>query len=185
MPDRVKLFSAVVPPPEVVTALRRELRSHRVEGDSALRWTAAARWHVTLGFYGHEPPEPRSRWLRERLSGQAATEVRLAGAGSFRGVLWLGVRGEGLSALAEAARPECGDRPYVGHLTLALARRGTHREDRAARAAIERWRRSLTAFAGPAWTAREVVLLRSDPAGEPGAGPRYGVVDRIGLDVPR
>ncbi|EHR60723.1 2'-5' RNA ligase family protein [Saccharomonospora cyanea] len=184
MAERARLFSAVVPPPAVLTALRRGLRHTGRVRSPGLRWTTPEQWHVTLGFYGLDDPGARAEWLRARLTGLAAPVVRIEGSGSFRGVLWVGVHGSGLAEVAEAARPDEERRPYVAHLTLALARRGARTSQRSAQAAVEQWRRALADVRGPEWTATEVVLMRSDPAGEPGVGPRYSVVDRFPLDAP-
>lgn len=184
MAERARLFSAVVPPSSALLALRRQLREAGEIRAPGLRWTTVEQWHVTLGFYGTDDPVARAAWLRERLTGLAAPVVRIEGSGAFRGVLWAGVHGSGLAEVAGAARAEGEERPYVAHLTLARARRGTRAPQRLVQAAIERWRRALADLESPEWTATEVVLMRSDPAGEPGAGPRYGVVDRFPLDAP-
>lgn len=186
MSDRARLFSAVVPPPRVSQALHRALAAGDAPAAGArdLRWATPAQWHVTLGFYGSDLVAERVRWLRERLSGIPAPELRLQGSGSFRGVLWVGVHGGGLADLVAATRPDAEERPFVGHLSLAFARGGTRTVKATAQAAISRWQRSLAGFDSPSWRAREVVLLRSDPAGEPGLGPRYSPVERFRLGAP-
>lgn len=184
--ERARLFSAVVPPPEVLAGVRRELRDagRSAHSPGRLRWTTAEQWHVTLGFYGTDVPETRAEWLRTRLAGLRSPVVRIEGSGSFPGVLWLGLRGRGLAEVAQAARVDDETRPYVAHLTLALARRGPRAAQRRTQATIEHWRRSLAEVRSPEWDATEVVLMRSDPAPEPGAGPRYSVVRRFPLDSP-
>ncbi|EID52668.1 2'-5' RNA ligase family protein [Saccharomonospora xinjiangensis] len=184
MAERARLFSAVIPPPGVVTALHRELRQAGHRRSPGLRWTTRARWHITLGFYGTDLIEQRAEWLRTRLAGLAAPVVRIEGAGSFRGVLWMGVRGRGLDEVAAAARPDGENRPYIAHLTLALARRGTWAQERRTQSVIERWRTSLAEVRSPEWAATEVVLMRSEPSREPGGAPLYSVVTRFALDAP-
>jgi 2'-5' RNA ligase len=77
-------------------------------------------------------------------------------------VLWLGVAGEGLTRLAEAAGADQEERPYRAHLTLA-------RYARDRRGAAEPWTRRLAGFSSREWTAGEVVLMGSTGT----AGPRY------------
>lgn len=60
-----------------------------------MRWVSPERWHVTLAFLGEVDPD-RIPDLAGRLDEVAATHpplegMRLAGAGTFRGVLWLGI----------------------------------------------------------------------------------------------
>ncbi len=171
--ERARLFTAVRPSREAVAALRAELdRVPSVEGRRVLRWTTVQQWHITLGFYGTDDPDARTEWLRPRLAGLGSRTVRLSGAGSFRGVLWIGVAGAGLGDLAAAVRPPDEERDFHAHLTLA---RGD------VRAAIERWRRHLADVDGPEWTVTEVELMRSDPGGARGSGPRYSTVERFPL----
>ncbi|WP_298181456.1 RNA 2',3'-cyclic phosphodiesterase [Saccharomonospora sp.] len=178
MSDPARLFAAVTPSPKVVSALREELDRHLLER-GPLRWVETPQWHITLGFYGKDDPDGRVSWLRPRLAGLSAPTVRLVGAGSFSGVLWIGVREHGLTEVAEEIRPEGQTRPFHPHLTLARGRAS------GAIDAIERWRRRLAEFESPEWTAAEVVLFRSDRV-EDGrrAGPRYSVVERFPLDAP-
>uniref|UniRef100_UPI00037C9AC2 2'-5' RNA ligase family protein n=1 Tax=Saccharomonospora saliphila TaxID=369829 RepID=UPI00037C9AC2 len=97
---RARLFTAVVPSAEAITALRRELDRHpRVAGDGRLRWMTVRQWHVTLGFYGDDDPGAREAWVRARLAGLRAPVMRMRGAGSFPGVLWTGISGERLAEL--------------------------------------------------------------------------------------
>ncbi|PXY27981.1 RNA 2',3'-cyclic phosphodiesterase [Prauserella muralis] len=169
----MRLFTALLPPPQVVASLRDELARHpRDEGSGVLRWTGPAQWHLTLGFYGRDDPVARAHWLRERLAGLPAPTVRLTGAGTFPGVLWTGVQAAGLAELAAAVRPESEDREFRAHLTLA---RGD------APGALAVWTRLLAGYRSPRWTAGEVVLMRSDPG--PG-GPAYTTVERFRLGAP-
>ncbi|ASR35338.1 hypothetical protein BAY61_10415 [Prauserella marina] len=174
-----RLFSALIPPPEVVASLRTELGrlglggNGRDGGDGEevgrLREEPASRWHITLGFYGRDLTSSRTAWLRERLTGAPAPTLRLAGAGAFSDVIWVGVFGSGLAELAAAVRPDGEVRRFRAHLTIA---RG---------ATVERARRfgeALAGYRGPRWQATEAVLVRSDP-GE--SGPVYSTVERFPL----
>ncbi len=159
----MRLFAAVYPSPEALAHLRAALPAP----DPALRWTTEEQWHLTVAFYGSVDdavvPE-----LTERL-GRAAgrtppLSLRIAGAGRFgRTVLWLGLDGDldPLHRLAEravAAGRRSGlameDRRFRAHLTLARAR------DRAG-ADLRPYVDALRAYAGPAWIADELVLVRS------------------------
>ena len=153
----MRLFTGVFPPEDVVEELTDALRPVRA-AHPGLRWTAPGRLHVTLRFHGDDA-EPAG--LLDALRGMPAPTVRLAGSGTFSGVLWIGVEGP-LEPLAVAAgSPLDGWRP---HVTVA---RGRHRH--------VRWPR--LGFTGREWTVREVVLVRSDPA----AG--YEVLDRVPLST--
>ncbi|MFD9895315.1 RNA 2',3'-cyclic phosphodiesterase [Amycolatopsis sp. NPDC059027] len=163
------VFSALVPPADVVDALAAELGER---GDNRLRWSSPEDWHVTLGFYGHADAAERAGWLRERLAGRPAIDVRLENAGTFPGVLWLTVAGEGLTALALAAGADAETRPYRAHLTVA---RFPREEPELARL----WKTRLSRFSSRAWTATEVALMRSERTPD---GPRYRVTDRFPLE---
>jgi 2'-5' RNA ligase len=138
----VRLFAAIRPPECVLESLEAEL--DRVRGparfDRALRWTARELWHLTLAFYGDDDLESRSSWLRERVAGHGPLTLSLAGAGTFRGVLWGGVSEDvdELTALAEDVGGG-GGRRYHPHVTLAnrgkLSQQSLGFSDRAARVA--------------------------------------------------
>ena len=163
----MQLFSAVVPPSDVVIALEEELAGLRAAVPGP-RWIPPGQWHVTLGFYGQGgDPDERARWLRGALAGQAAPTLRLEGAGTFSRVLYLGVYSDGLTELAAAAGAGQ-DRPYLPHLTIARTRDEVPPE----------LPRRLAGYVGGTWTATEAVLMRSDP-GE--RGSRYTVVERFPL----
>ncbi|WP_158892362.1 RNA 2',3'-cyclic phosphodiesterase [Amycolatopsis anabasis] len=166
------LFSALLPPAEAIEALRAELDRLGAGGDG-LRWEPPERWHITLGFYGVVEDEKRQvDWLRERLRGHPAPTLRLAGSGTFPGVLWIGVDGSGVLELGTAAGAGREGREYHPHLTLARARR----------AVPSRWKRRLAGFRGEPWTAAEAVLMRSE---RDDRGPRYTVVEAFPLPAQR
>lgn len=162
------LFSALLPPDDVVEALAAALGG----GDGGLRWEPPARWHVTLAYYGQDDLGKRGDWLAERLAGRAAVDVRLEKAATFPGVLWLTVAGSELKPLAHAAGADAEARPYTAHLTLA-------RFPREEPGLGARWTERLSGFASRSWQATEVALMTSER--EPG-GKRYRVARSFELN---
>jgi 2'-5' RNA ligase len=162
------LFSALVPPDDVVEAVAETLGD---PGDG-LRWEPPERWHVTLAYYGPDDLDTRAAWLAERLAGRPAVDVRLEKAATFPGVLWLTVAGSELTPLALAAGAGEEARPYVPHLTLA-------RFPREEPGFAGRWARVLSEFRSRRWTATRVVLMTSER--EP-AGRCYRVARAFELD---
>ncbi|HVV09562.1 RNA 2',3'-cyclic phosphodiesterase [Amycolatopsis sp.] len=163
------LFSAIVPPAQLVESLDLRLDAVRAQAPD-VRWIPPERWHITLGFYG-EAAESESRvdWLAKALAGQRAPVLRLEGAGTFTRVLYLGVYSEGLTALAARAGAEA-DRPYLPHLTVARTTGEVPPE----------LSRRLARYVSEPWTATEAVLMRSDATP---TGRRYSVVGRFPLDA--
>lgn len=146
----------------------------------APRWVGRELRHVTLAFYG-EVPESQIPSLTGALGAAVArvdVHLRLAGAGTFpaRGdprVLWVGVDGdvEELAATAAAAADAGRSagvpverRAYRPHVTVGRWAYSAHGDRRIAAA--------LANYAGPHFTAREVVLMRSHH----GSAPRYETV---------
>ncbi|MEU2080531.1 RNA 2',3'-cyclic phosphodiesterase [Streptomyces albus] len=189
----MRLFAAVWPPPAAVRELDEAVRPLRQRpGAEGLRWTRPAAWHFTLSFYG-EADEDQARDLALRLGRAAArapgpVPVRLAGAGRFGDrTLWAGVHAPdtGVGALTElaAATTAAGRRTgllppdappsFHAHLTLARAR-GRRRTD------LRPYVEGLAGFRGTAWSAGELLLVRSTlPArGEPGRPPHYEPLER-------
>lgn len=179
----MRLFVALVPPPEAVADLAAAVGAVR-EQHPALRWVPPERWHLTLAFYG-EVPEQRVADLGrrvERAAGRSpAARLQLAGAGRFGSqVLWAGVAGDvdvvsRLAASAGAAGRRVGadveDRPYRPHLTLARTRRPAGGAARGAgRGPDADLRPAVAALAGHRgreWTASAVRLVRSHLGPEP------------------
>ena len=138
----MRLFVAVVPPPEVRERALKEARSLSWEGH--IRWLPPENLHLTLRFLG-ETPDQELPGLRDALeaacSGQEAFDLTLQDAGAFPSadrarVLWVGV-GDGLerlNALAgevdaalERLEIEREKRPFHPHLTVGRARTGDAR----------------------------------------------------------
>ena len=178
----MRLFVAVVPPPEAVAPVAEVLPALAAAAPG-LRFPPADKWHVTLVFLG-EVSERQVDRLRPGLAAAAASAdpfpLSLAGGGTFPGtaararVLWAGIGGdiEQLSLLAGGARRAARAagvtverRPFRAHLTLARARRGP--ADATAALSL------LEGLAGPAWTVPELQLVRSTL----GPQARYDLVE--------
>ncbi|MGW1211127.1 RNA 2',3'-cyclic phosphodiesterase [Streptomyces sp. NPDC002499] len=185
----MRLFAALLPPERVLAELGAVVDElTRLPGADALRWTGRPGWHFTLAFYGEVDddvvPELSARLARvARESEPFGLAVRGGGQFGDGRALWAGVEGE-LTALrllaerCEDAAREAGvemreHRRYRAHLTVARSREAVD-----ARPYLER----LDGFAGGAWTAAELVLVRSNlPRAGAGAEPRYEAVARWGL----
>lgn len=189
----MRIFVAVVPPPEVVDHLDHFLEVRRGAGE--FRWTVADQWHLTLAFMG-SAHERNLDDLVERLGRAAhrrtAFEVAFAGGGAFPNaarakVLWAGVRADDagrteLDRLATGARAagtksgaEVDGGKFRAHLTLA---RLGHPAD------VTKWVRLLDAYEGPAWTVDEIALVESHLGEGPRKRPRHVVLDTFPLEVP-
>jgi 2'-5' RNA ligase len=175
----VRLFVAIVPPPGPLAELAAAVLPLRA-GAPSLRWTERDAWHLTLAFLG-EVGEPVLPELTSRLARAAgryhALELAVGGAGAFPApgrarVLWAGIKADrrALSALAASlaagarragAPPPDEGRAYRPHLTLARSREP---------ADVSALSTALAGFAGRAWTATEVCLIRSHLGG---GAPRY------------
>lgn len=173
----------MVPPEPALDHLGGALRRLR-ERPGAPRWVGRETQHVTLAFFGEVPAArvpPLTAALADALT-PVEVHLRLAGGGTFpeKGdprVLWVGVDGdvEVLAGLARAAADagrsagiDVDRRAYRPHVTVgrwAASARG----DRRIAAA-------LANYAGPHFTAGEVVLMRSHH----GAAHRYELVTSWG-----
>lgn len=167
-----------MPPAPALDHLSGALRRLR-DRPGAPRWVARETQHVTLAFFGEVPAAQVPRLTAALAPALAAVEVhlRLAGAGTFpeRGdprVLWVGVDGDApalaelAAATTDAARSAgvpVDRRPYRPHVTVGRWPAATG--DRRLAAALGN-------YAGPHFTAGEVVLMRSHH----GAAPRYETV---------
>ncbi|MEU3375193.1 RNA 2',3'-cyclic phosphodiesterase [Streptomyces sp. NPDC006660] len=185
----MRLFAAVLPPPEALDELGRAARElGTLPGADALRWTEREAWHLTLAFLG-EVDEPVLAELHARLARAARRTdpftLRLHGGGRFDGrALWTSVAG-GLDALrlladrADAAARRSGipmerHRRHVPHLTLARSRTPVD---------LRPYVAGLGAFEGSPWPVTELTLVRSflPGGGVPGEGPRHEPVGRWAL----
>ncbi|MEV4671794.1 MULTISPECIES: RNA 2',3'-cyclic phosphodiesterase [Actinomadura] len=166
----MRLFVALVPPPDVLDELDEAVRPH-LDAVPELRWVRRDLLHVTLTFLGEVDDRTLDRLLPrlERAVGRhERMDLSLAGAGAFPGsgaharVLWTGLYGDRrrlarLAASTTAAGRRVGTLPdkhrgFRPHLTLARSRRPVD-----VRSLIE----ELSAFAGTPWTADSIQLVRS------------------------
>jgi RNA 2',3'-cyclic 3'-phosphodiesterase len=184
----MRLFAALVPPPEALAHLA-EFLEPRMDAWDELRWTDQEQWHVTLAFMP-DVPDRSYDGLVERLARAAhrhtPVTLALADAGAFPSpsyarVLWTGVTDEEEKArpLARSVRgagtkagaaPKGG--PFHPHVTLARFRAPTE---------ATRWLRTLGTYAGPAWRAHELVLVESHLGQGRGHRPRYEVRETFPL----
>ncbi len=145
-----------------------------------LRWTSSEQWHLTLAFLG-EVDDAVVAKLRPRLeravARHPAQRLAIAGGGAFPSprkarVLWAGLRADNrtlgaLAASVAAAARRAGapspdeERRFRAHLTLARCRDITD---------LSGLTTTLAGFAGQAWTADSVRLVRSYLSTGP---PRY------------
>ncbi|MCW2884688.1 MAG: 2-5 ligase [Streptosporangiaceae bacterium] len=173
---------ALLPPPVVLDELEEFLGPYRAAWPD-LRWERRALFHVTVSFLGEVDDQALEMLMPrlERVAGRCPPlTLSFAGAGAFPSggayarVLWTGLYGDrrtlaGLAAsVGAAARQVClppgsagrgqgsagpGEhKTFRPHLTLARCRRPTD-----VRPLVE----ALSAFAGAAWTAGELQLMRS------------------------
>ncbi len=178
----MRLFAALVPPPEALEHLHEFLDVRRETAD--FRWVQPDQVHVTLAFL-ESAPERKLDDLVERLGRAAARrtafETAIAGGGAFPNVgrakvLWTGLdldepgRTEldrlatGCRAAANRAGIEVEGARFRPHLTVARAR---FPHD------ISNWVRLLDSYAGPRWLAGEVTLVASYLGQGPRGRPRH------------
>lgn len=173
----MRAFVAVWPPPAVVDKLGR-LERPPLPG---VRWTTPDQWHVTLRFLGEIDGEDIER-------GKAALAV-LGPDGRDQGVTAVGgpalerltpnvlcLPVAGLDELAGAVRrltagigAPVGDRPFLGHLTIARSTRSAS------------FGRAPGAIFSATWPVEEVTLVTSDLHPQ---GARYRVIHRVALVGP-
>ncbi|MFI6979034.1 RNA 2',3'-cyclic phosphodiesterase [Embleya sp. NPDC050154] len=170
----MRLFVALVPPPEAVAELRRAVDPIRSRYDG-LRWTGPQGWHLTLAFLGTVEPKTRIE-LETRLARVAARHpprnLALTGSGRFGDrTLWIGIRGDrrAMAALAVAVRRAAGKchipiegRPWHGHVTLArVAQARGAGGRRPPGSALTDPAADLAGFDGVEWTAARLHLVQS------------------------
>ena len=169
----MRLFTALWPSEEAARHLAEAVDRVRstpelaeaTGGTRGFRFVPPQRWHLTLCFHGDDADQ---QWLSDRLDrrltrlGRQDAEfgpprLRLAGVGTFRGVLWVGVEPaeERDSAVLRALVRAAGANPhgYRGHVTV--ARWSAGRPDRVALSDL------FSGYAGPWWDAAEVGLVAS------------------------
>jgi 2'-5' RNA ligase len=201
----VRLFASVEPSPQALAHLGAAVGAVRGpwSGRGGVRWVDPEQWHVTVAFYGEVPDGAvpgLTGALAERVGPLRVPRLRLRGAGSFSGRnLWVGVVGESedderaLSALVAgclAAGADVGLPPEPrprnrAHVTLARVG-GRRPEGRRGGAAddVADTVRALAVYAGPAWRATQVLLVRSQLGAGRGGGPLHEVVAGLALRGP-
>ncbi|MFJ9708389.1 RNA 2',3'-cyclic phosphodiesterase [Streptomyces sp. NPDC101234] len=186
----MRLFAAVLPPPEVVAELAAEVdKLKRLPDAEGLRWTGRPGWHFTLAFYGEVEdgvvPDLSDR-LARAAHRTASFPLAVVGGGQFGHgrALWAGADGDLetlrlLADRAEAAARKAGvpmgeHRRYKAHLTVARSRDTVD---------VRPYVELLAEFASRTWTVGELALVRSNlpTSGVRGEQPRYEVVGRWGL----
>lgn len=183
-----RMFTAVLPPPEIVQDLDSYVAPRR-EADPDLRWTRLEGWHLTTAFMG-QVALGRDEYLEDNLADVAARtqpfEVRVEGGIAFPNPMKARVLGlavpvghDELAALSASCRAaasragvEADGTRFVGHLTLARHSRGVQ---------ATRWLTVLDAFPGWSWTADELLLIESRSSGY---GFGYEVAARFPLGRP-
>jgi RNA 2',3'-cyclic 3'-phosphodiesterase len=188
----MRLFVAIAPPDEALAELERAVAPLRPEWPG-LRWAGPDRWHVTLAFLG-EVDEGRLDGLHGRLERAAGRyrwpRIRIGRGGAFPAaararVVCCHIEGEqpdltGLSDLAASvaagarragAPPPDEGRRYRPHVTLARTRQPANVADLAS---------ALADFAGTAWDAGEIHLIRS----RTGPQPSYETIGTWPLRAP-
>jgi 2'-5' RNA ligase len=181
----MRLFTALWPSEAAVrhlsSAVDRLAPDRVAEATAGLRkfrFTSAQRWHLTLCFHGdaadqqHVTDRLERRVARLLETDPAAPRLRLAGAGTFRGVLWIGVEPDtdaddrALRALVRAAGGD--PHGYAAHVTI--ARWAAGRADRQLLPGL------FAGYAGPWWQSREVTVVCSDLRE---VGREYRTVHRV------
>lgn len=175
----MRLFVAVEPPDAALAELQDAVAPLRATAPE-LRWTGTASWHLTLAFLG-EVDDTVLPGLSARLERAAnrhpPQRLAIAGGGAFPSarraqVLWAGIESDAralgslAASVAAAARragapPPDEHRKYRAHLTLARCREP---------ADVSGLTQVLAGFAGTAWTAESIHLIRSYTSAGP---PRY------------
>jgi 2'-5' RNA ligase len=169
--DRMRLFLAVYPPPEVRAAAHALLEP--LPPDLPLRRTPEDNIHLTLVFLGDVEwgrTNPISRGLGALLGGLQPFELQVAGLGAFPNanrprVLWQGLQeSEPLTRLQDAVATLCETlgfrretKPWHPHLTLGRMRR---LPEPGALAALRRHLGEATP-APLSWPVNRVILFRS------------------------
>ena len=181
-----RLFTAVIPPADVIVELARWIDPRR---DSAWRWTEASDWHVTLAFYADVEPW-RYEELVEGLASAAARTPRfqlgLRGVGCFGSV----AKAHVLYAEVDDPRgalPELAGRCHTAATTsgIEVARQKYHPHVTLARrnqpSDGSRHLRALADLATASWDVTEVVLVQSFLGQGPRGTPRYEARERLAL----
>ncbi|UMG94501.1 RNA 2',3'-cyclic phosphodiesterase [Nocardioides sp. TF02-7] len=186
----LRLFAAIVPPPEAVDHLDAFLAPRRAAAD--FRWTARDHLHATLAFMARADEwrlEEYVERLAEALTGVPVPVVRLAGPVAFPNVAHAKVLATGVVAESEDADAlldriagkarsaavrtgiEVDGQRFRPHVTLARTRPTE----------VSNWVRLLETYVGPAWPVTEVEVVSSHLGEGPRRAPRYETVAAVAV----
>lgn len=194
----MRIFAAIVPPPQVVEDLDDFLAPRRESSATpGPRWAAPEQFHVTLAFAGEaraSDVEEAQEAIEQVTRRRGPLELRLRGAGAFPGpgharALWLGVESASeptttsseapLTSLANAVRTAARGAgvaaeggTFVPHLTVARLGRP---------ADATKWLRVLDTYTSATWHADEIVLFASHLGQGRGGRPRHEELAVFGL----
>lgn len=185
-PPKQRLFVGLWPPGPALEHAQAHLASFHDQLPGG-RWIPLPRWHITLAFLGDVPTSkiPSVVSLLDKLAPAhpPLSGLRLQGAGTFRGVLWLGLtpteRYSPADRLARHIQRELRRigipierRPWRAHVTVA---RWKPRSDTTA--AARKLSRQVNDYRGPEFTIDSFNLVKSDN----GPSPCYQVIARTQL----
>lgn len=184
------MFTAIVPPPEVVEHLDAFLAPRREHG--FFRWSAADQTHVTLAFLEAVPDyavDELTEGLARAAARRPAFEARIAGGGAFPNAAHAKVLYAGLdltfAARTELDRLATGARAAAGRAGIAVDGQRFRPHVTVARlgrpAEATRWVRILDAYAGPAWSVAQIALVGSHLGEGPRGRPRYEILAELPL----
>lgn len=186
----MRLFAALVPPPEAVEHLDEFLAPRRAAED--FRWTSAEQFHLTLAFVGRAEEWRADAYvdaLAEAVAPVPAVRLRLGGAVAFPDagrakVLAAGVMGERVDTVlprlarrTRTAAVRCGlevdGQRFRPHLTLARMRRSVD---------VSNWVKLLDTYVGPEWTADRVEVMVSHLGQGSRGRPRHESLATVHLE---
>lgn len=180
----MRMFVAVVPPPEALDHLEALLEPRRAA--AAYRWAPPDQLHVTLAFLA-DVPERKLDDLVERLGRAAARRTAfaatIAGGGAFPDVgrarvLWAGLELDERGRI-ELSRAATGARAAAGRAGVPVDGQRFRPHVTVARlghpAGVSDWVKLLDAYRGPTWTVDRLTLIASYLGEGPRGRPRYGV----------
>lgn len=173
----MRSFVALELPSPVKEAAAQVLRELK-RADVDVKWVKPEALHVTLKFLGEvdQDQTPAIVAAMDRAcAGRPALELAALGCGAFPGlnrpqVVWLGLEGQvqEMAQLAAAVEQEMAglgfapeNRPFKAHVTLGRLRRGKGRSSEASARPLALALAGLSAWAGPAFKADRVVLMKS------------------------
>jgi 2'-5' RNA ligase len=184
----MRLFVALVPPPEAVEHLDDFLEVRR--SAAPFRWAGAEQFHVTLAFLA-DVEERRIEDLTERLGRAAAKRTAfgtaIAGGGAFPNaararVLWAGLDLDEPAWSRDASLSPSLRSGESRHSSTFAAGRGP-RELGPRRlghpAEVSSWVRLLDGYAGPRWVADRITLVESHLGEGPRGRPRYDRIEEL------